>query len=340
MKNIGAAIIGCGSIFPLHAGAVMELENAELRIIIDTDLEKAQVAAQRYGCEAASDYRSLLGREDIQIVHVCTPHHEHAQMSIELLAAGKHVLTEKPMAENIASAIAMLEAARRSKAQLGITYQNRYNTASQMIHEYISSGHLGKLICMKGIVTWNRDPSYYGSAAWRGKWATEGGGLLINQTVHTLDLLQWFGGTVSSVKGSVTADVLGDTIEVEDTAHACIDFASGARALFYGTTAYGTDSPIDLEIVFEHGVLHQWRDTLYLWKDGQETKLYEPSQTQTEGKSYWGTSHGKLIADFYEHVQEDRPFWIDAEEGIKAMQLIADLYDYTRSHMGLRFPPA
>ncbi|MWV47282.1 gfo/Idh/MocA family oxidoreductase [Paenibacillus sp. HJL G12] len=340
MNNIGAAIIGCGSIFPLHADAVMELENAELRIVVDTDPEKAQMAANRYGCEAASDYRSLLSRDDIQIVHLCTPHHEHAQMAIELLAAGKHVLTEKPMAENIASAKALLEAASNSNSQLGITFQNRYNAASQMIHEYIGSGGLGKLICMKGIVTWHRDQAYYGSAAWRGRWTTEGGGVLINQTLHTLDLLQWFGGSVISVKGSVTTDALEETIEVDDTAHACIDFASGARALFYGTNAYGTDSPVELEIVFEHGVLLQRRDTLYLWKDGQETMLCEPPSTRSGGKSYWGTSHRKLIADFYAHVREDRPFWIGAEEGIKALQLIDDLYEYTRSRKGLRFPPA
>lgn len=339
MNKTGAAIIGCGSIFPLHADAIMELDHAELRIVIDTDLDKARAAAERYGTEAAADYRILLEREDIQIVHLCTPHHLHAEMAVQLLAAGKHVLTEKPMAENLGAAQAILEAARNSQGQLGITFQNRYNASSQMIHEYIASGDLGKLICMKGVVTWHRDHTYYGSASWRGKWATEGGGVLINQTLHTLDLLQWFGGAVSSVKGSVTTDALDDIIEVEDTAHACIDFKGGTRALFYGTNAYGTDSPVELEIVFEKGTLSQRRDTLYLWKDGVETRLCEPPQTSTGGKSYWGTSHRKLIADFYRHVREDRPFWIDAEEGIKTLKIIDDLYNYTRSRKGLRFPP-
>lgn len=339
MNKTGAAIIGCGAIFPLHADAVMELDDAELRLVVDTDLPKAQAAAARYACEAAADYRVLLERDDIQIVHLCTPHHLHAEMAVELLAAGKHVLTEKPMAENPASADALLEAARSSRGQLGVTFQNRYNAASQMIHEYIASGSLGRLICMKGIVTWHRDQAYYESAPWRGRWATEGGGVLINQTLHTLDLLQWFGGAVSSVKGSVTADALADLIEVEDTAHACIDFTSGARALFYGTTAYGTDSPVELEIVFENGVLTQRRDSLYLWKDGEETRLCEPPETKAGGKSYWGTSHRKLIADFYRHVRDGRPFWIDAEEGMKSLQLMGGLYEYTRSRQGLRFPP-
>ncbi|MDR0271134.1 Gfo/Idh/MocA family oxidoreductase [Paenibacillus sp.] len=339
MQKIGAAIIGCGAIFPLHAEAVKKLDDAELRLVIDINPDKARDAALFYGCEAAADYKLLLQREDIQVVHICTPHYLHAEMAIELLAAGKHVLTEKPMAENSASAKAMLNAARNSKGQLGVTFQNRYNAASQMIYEYIRSGNLGELICMKGIVTWHRDRSYYSSAAWRGKWTTEGGGVLINQTIHTLDLLQWFGGEVTSVHGSVTADTLRDDIEVEDTAHACINFKSGARALFYGTNAYGTDSPVELEVVFEHGVLYQRRDSLYLWKDGKETQLCEPPRTASEGKSYWGASHSKLITDFYQHVREDRPFWINGEEGIKVLQLIAGLYDDTRSRRGLRYPP-
>ncbi len=340
MSITGAAVIGCGAISPLHADAIMELGHAKLLIVIDTDLKKAQKTAERYGCEAAADYRMILERDDIQVVHLCTPHHLHAEMAVELLAAGKHVLTEKPMAENVDSAKAMLEAAKTSQAQLGVTFQNRYNAASQMIHDYIASDLLGKLVCMKGIVTWHRDQSYYGSAAWRGKWATEGGGVLINQTLHTLDLLQWFGGSIASVKGSVTADCLGDMIEVEDTAHACIDFTNGARALFYGTNAYRTDSPVELEIVFENGTLQQRRDTLYLWKDGKETRLCEPPAAPQGGKSYWGTSHQKLIADFYQHIEDSRPFWINAEEGMKALRLITDLYDDTRSRQGLRFPPA
>lgn len=340
MQKLGAAIIGCGAIHPLHAGSIAELEDAELRVVIDADPEKAQGAASRYGCEAATDYKVLLEREDIQIVHLCTPHHLHAEMALELFAAGKHVLTEKPIAENAAAAQAMIEAAKKNRRQLGVSFQNRYNDASRIIHEHIVSGELGRLVCMKGIVTWHRGRAYYESGAWRGKWSTEGGGMLINQAIHTLDLLQWFGGEITSVKGSVTCDTLEDAVEAEDSAHACIDFANGARALFYGTNGYRADSPVELEVVFEHGVLTQRRDSLYLWKDGRETLLSEPPRSNFGGKSYWGPSHRKLIADFYAHVREDRPFWIDGEEGIKALHLIEALYERTRSGQGLRFPPA
>ena len=332
-QQIGAAIIGCGAISPLHAEAVNQMEGATLKIVVDPEQDKAEKAAALYGCEATADYRALLNRDDIQIVHLCTPHHLHADMAIELLAAGKHVLTEKPMAHNLEAATRMLKVAEQSSTQLGVVFQNRYNKPSQIIRDTIVSRSLGALVCMKGIVTWHRDSAYYSESSWRGTWATEGGGLMINQAIHTLDLLQWFGGMIKSVQGSVSADVLNDVIEVEDTAHASIQFESGARAIFYGTTAYLTNSPVELEVVFEHGTLHQRQDYLYLYKEGQESKLYEPlsSADETSGKSYWGSSHQRLISDFYTHVREGRSFWIDAAEGIKALQLISDIYHSSRS---------
>lgn len=334
-QQIGAAIVGCGAIFPLHAGAVGKLEGATLKLVIDSDRSRAERAAAEYGCEAASDYLTLLHREDVQIVHLCTPHHLHAEMAARLLRAGKHVLTEKPMAHNLQTAEGLLKEAQQNAAQLGIVFQNRYNASSQKIRELIDEQSLGRLLCMKGIITWHRGRDYYTGSPWRGRWETEGGGVLINQAIHTLDLLQWFGGEVSSVQGSVTTDALGEVIEVEDTAHASIQFASGVRALFYATNAYLTNSPIEMELVFEYGTLYQRHDCLYLNQDGRETKLCEPpakadDQGRVIGKSYWGTSHQLLISDFYEHIREGRRFGIDETEGIKTLRLISELYRSSR----------
>ncbi|MEC0166948.1 Gfo/Idh/MocA family oxidoreductase [Paenibacillus graminis] len=326
MSTIGAAIIGCGAIAPLHAKAIQSMEGTRLVAVADTDPARAAQAAGDYGCEALADYRQLLGRADIGIVHLCTPHHLHAPMAEEFLQAGHHVLTEKPMALDVRSARSMHEVAAASQGQLGIVFQNRYNNPSIRVKETIDSGILGRLICMKGIVTWYRSEDYYTESGWRGKWATEGGGVLINQTIHTLDLLQWFGGEIASVTGSVTTDVLNEVIEVEDTAHACIIFKNNVRGLFYGTNAYFVNSPVEMELVFEQGTLLLRRDCLYLWKDGHETLLSEPVSTAVEGKSYWGTSHQRLILDFYKHVREGRKFWIDAGEGIKALEVIAGIY--------------
>ncbi|NGZ76868.1 Gfo/Idh/MocA family protein [Saccharibacillus alkalitolerans] len=331
MDKTGAAVIGCGTIFDQHARVLHDMEEAELLLVVDSEVTKARREAERYGCEAGSDYRAILERPDIEVVHLCTPHHLHAPMAEELLAAGKHVLTEKPIAHTPKAAESVRAAAARSSAQLGVVFQNRYNESSRRIREVIESGHLGRLLCLKGAVTWSRPPEYYTENDWRGRWATEGGGLLINQTIHTLDLLQWFaGGEIERIAGSVTTDTLGDYIEVEDTAHACIDFSNGVRALFYGTNAYLTNSPVELELIFEQGALLQRRDIVYLLQDGEETELCRPSQTATGAKSYWGVSHGLLIRDFYRHVREGRHFWLDAEEGGRALDLVHGIYSASR----------
>lgn len=327
MKELGAAIIGCGSIFKKHAEAIATLKGVTLLAVVDTDATKAAEAAQEYGCQAFTDYNEILNRQDIHVVNLCTPHYLHAEMAIDLLNAGKHVLTEKPIAMNLPSAWRMLEAAERSTGQLGVVFQNRYNEPSIRMKETIESGILGPLICMKGIVTWNRNEAYYTNSGWRGKWETEGGGVLINQTIHTLDLLQWFGGDIASVQGSVTTDVLSGVIEVEDSAHAVIIFRNNVRALFYGTNAYLVNSPVELELVFEQGTLLLRRDCLYLFKEGKETLLFEPFSTTLNSKSYWGTGHNRLIEDFYEHVKSGRDFWINGTEGIKALQLVMDIYN-------------
>lgn len=334
-EQIGAAIIGAGAIFPLHAQAIKKLDGVDLRIVVDNDSAKADQAAAEYHCEAAYDYRTLLEREDIHVVHLCTPHHLHADMAISLLRSGKHVLTEKPMAQDLNTSEKLLRESLHSKAQLGIVFQNRYNASSRKIRELIDAGTLGRLLGLKGIVTWHRDEAYYTSSPWRGRWATEGGGVLINQSIHTLDLLQWFGGEVASIQGSVSADALAETIEVEDTAHASLRFTNGARGLFYATNAYATNSPVELELVFEQGVLQQRNDCLYLIRADSETLLCEPPSSIDEqglitGKSYWGSSHQQLIADFYDHIRSGAIFPIDGEEGIKTIRLIADLYSSSR----------
>lgn len=327
MNELGTAIIGCGAIVPLHAKAVSAISNVNLLTVVDIDADKATHTGKEFACHATDDYKEILNDDRIDVVHLCTPHYLHADMAIELLRAGKHVLTEKPMAMDIRSARRMLKAAQQSTAQLGVVFQNRYNEASIRMKEIIDSGLLGKLICMKGIVTWHRNENYYTDSNWRGRWSTEGGGVLINQTIHTLDLLQWYGGEIASVTGSITTDVLDGVIEVEDTAHASIHFANNVRGLFYGTNAYLVNSPVELELVFEEGILNLRRDCLYLWKDGEETLLCEPIFTSTEGKSYWGTGHKRLIEDFYDHISTGRKFWLDGTEGIKALELVTGIYE-------------
>lgn len=332
-EELGVAIIGCGAISPLHAKAITGIAGVKLLTVADTNIHKAAFMGEEYACQAIDDYRHILKDDRIDIVHLCTPHYLHASMAIELLRAGKHVLTEKPMAVDLPSAYRMIEAAQHSTGQLGVVFQNRYNEASIYIKKATQLETYGRLLCMKGVVTWHRNESYYRDSEWRGRWSTEGGGALINQTIHTLDLLQWFGGEVASVKGRISTDVLHGVIEVEDTAHACIEFNSKVRGLFYGTNTYLTNSPVELELVYEEGVLSLRRDHVYLWKDGRETLLCKPNNLTTKGKDYWGTGHQRLIEDFYSHIHNRQKFWLDGTEGIKVLELIAEIYRSSQSNI-------
>ncbi|MEI0739328.1 Gfo/Idh/MocA family oxidoreductase [Paenibacillus sp. JTLBN-2024] len=164
MQKLGAAIIGCEAIHPLHAGSIAELEDAELRVVIDADPEKAQ------GRQAVTDAKPpritkccLNGKTFKSFT--CNPHHLHAEMALELFAAGKHVLTEKPIAGKCRGRPSHDRRSEKNRRQLGVSFQNRYNDASRIIHEHIVSGELGRLVCMKGIVTWHRGRAYYESGA-------------------------------------------------------------------------------------------------------------------------------------------------------------------------------
>ncbi len=330
MKSLGTAIIGCGSISGVHLKAIAGLELAQLKAVVDVNESLAQKVAAEYGCDYYTDYKEMLKRDDIQVVHICTGHYLHAPMTVDALKAGKHVLTEKPMAENEASAQTMLDAAKESTdVQLGVIFQNRYNPSSKRMKQAVESGEFGKLLCMKGIVTWSRGPAYY-ETEWKGKWATEGGGVLINQAIHTLDLLQWLGGDIASIKGSISNDSLKGVIEVEDSAHAFVQFKNDVKAVFYATNAYGKSTPIEVELIFENGVLSQRGDTLYLEQDGKQTVLAEPVKNDLGEKAYWGVSHQFQIRDFYEHILEGKHFWIDGPEGYKAFRLVMDIYESSR----------
>jgi UDP-N-acetyl-2-amino-2-deoxyglucuronate dehydrogenase len=328
---LGTAIIGLGSISGVHLKAIAGLELTQLKAVVDINEALAKQIAAEYGCDYYTDYKEMLKREDIQVVHLCTAHYLHSPMAIDAMKAGKHVLTEKPMAENLEAALRMLQTAgERTDVQLGVIFQNRYNAPSRRMKQAVDSGEYGKLVCMKGLVTWSRTHTYY-QTEWKGKWETEGGGVLINQSIHTVDLLQWLGGEIASVKGTISNDSLEGVIEVEDSAHAYIEFKNGATAIFYATNAYGRNSPVEVEMVFENATLLQRGDSLYLEQDGKLTTLEEPVINTMGEKSYWGMSHELQIRDFYEHLLAGKPFWLDGPEGYNGFRVVMDIYESSRT---------
>ena len=194
-----AAIIGCGDVSHVHVEAIEAVEEIELVAVCDTDPAALAAAVERYGVPGFADHRALLAQMRPDVAHVCTPHHQHASVALDLLDAGVHVLVEKPLAHTCAEAERLVEAAERSDTRMGVCFQNRYNATAQAARELLDSGEVGSVLGVAATVMWTRTPDYYRAKPWRGRWETAGGGLLINQAIHTLDLVQWLGGAATAL---------------------------------------------------------------------------------------------------------------------------------------------
>ncbi|MCR4620807.1 MAG: Gfo/Idh/MocA family oxidoreductase [Clostridiales bacterium] len=326
-KQIGIGIIGLGSVSRAHIGAIALLPQARLCAICDIDPAAMDVikdaAVKRY-----TDYHSLLADPDVELVHILTPHYLHARMAIDALEAGKHVILEKPMASELNDAKRLIEAADRAKTTLSVIFQNRYNPSTRELKRLIDSGACGKLLGSRAVITWCRSKEYYKSGSWRGRWETEGGGALINQSIHTLDLLSYLGGPISRVKGHISTDLLSDAIEVEDNVHAVFEYASGARGVIFASTNYVNDAPIMLEMVFENATYQLWADKLFRLIDGiPDLVLREEGGQTVDGKAYWGTGHKAEIAAVYQAVLEGKQFEIDARSAYPALDLVKGIYE-------------
>ncbi len=326
-KKLRVGVIGLGGISGVHIPALMDLPLAKIAAVCDVKEDRLKAGMEKTGAEGYTDYREILAREDIDIVHILTPHYLHAPMAIDALRAGKHVLTEKPMASTIEDAKAMIRAADQSKGTLNVIFQNRYNASTVELKRIIDSGEAGRFLCARASVCWHRTEPYYTQSGWRGKWATEGGGSLINQAIHTLDLLSYLGGPIKRVRGHVSTDTLEGVIEVEDNCHAVFEYESGATGVLHTTNSYAVDSPILLEMVFEKAVYQLVAEKLFRIVDGMPELVLKGEDARELGvKSYWGASHKYEIARVYECIANGVPFEIDGRSGFPALCLVKSIY--------------
>lgn len=318
-------IIGCGAISAVHADAIKK-SGQELVALCDVDAAAADALNRRHKSQAAvyTDYKTMLKCERLNAVHICTPHFLHAEMAQEALKRGVNTLVEKPLAIQLSDAAHLQESAKGSGVQMGVCLQNRYLDANMRAHEILTAQN----ILHAGLhVVWSRDKRYYSSADWRGKLATEGGGVLINQALHTLDLLIWNMGMPKFVTASTQNFHLQGDIEVEDSAMGYLEFCDTRSAVFFATTAGGEDNPPELTFRGDRSLVELSGDRLKV--DGIEVAASRSADKQlvaAETKPCWGTGHNRLIADFYDCLASGRHFPIDAAEGAKSVQLILAVY--------------
>jgi len=321
--TVRAAVIGCGDVSTVHLDAIAGLADAELVAVCDTDEERVDAASRRHGVAGFTDHLELIDRVRPDVVHVCTPHASHAQIAIDALERDVHTIIEKPVARDPHQAAELVSVAERSAAKSAVCFQNRYNAPVTAARELLRSGRVGRVLGASGSVIWHRTPEYYAAAPWRGTWAGGGGGLLMNQAIHTLDLLRWLVGPVVSVAGSAARRAL--PIEVEDTAEMTLTHRRGVRSVFYATVAHAANEPVTVDIVAENAHLHLQGDLEIVFADGSVEHVAD-ELTATGERAYWGVSHARLIADFYRRLPDPEPFWISPAVGAEIVGMIHDVY--------------
>lgn len=320
------AIVGCGDVSIVHAEALHAIPGVELAAVVDTDPARLARATQHTGVPGYSSIERLLDAGGIDVVHVTTPHDQHAPVTLACLEAGVHVLQEKPLAHTLATGESIRGASNaHPRTKVGICFQNRYNTSSVELKRLLDSGALGEIRGAVAHVIWTRTADYYQAAPWRGQWATSGGGLLINQAIHTLDLVSWLLGEPRTITGAATQRKFSGISEVEDTAEALFTHPGGFTTSWYATLTAPTHRPVEIEVVAENGTA-TIRDGLTVrWNDGHEER-YPERRAATGGRTYWGVSHELLIADFYARLPDPEPFWIGPSEALSALRMLTTIY--------------
>jgi len=334
-------VVGCGQIAPLHLAAIAHNPRARLVATCDIVPERAKAAAERFGAEYdEADYEELFRSGELDAVSLCLPHHLHADATVAAARAGIHVFCEKPIATTPEDADRVIAACERAGIRLGICYQNRYNRASQVLRQAVDQGRFGRLL-HAGITFQNRKtPDYYTRDDWHGRWATEGGGALTTQTIHTLDLMLWLLGPARAVQASIAA--LVHDIEVEDTAAVAIEFASGALGVVTSTTAGHAFWSQRLEVVGTEGKAVVCNNRVVGWDfadgapDRQAVLAINEMAGVPDERGRYGPGHERILRDFADSVLDDRPFALDGHEGRKISDLLWAIYESAR--LGRKVP--
>jgi len=329
VRKVGFGVIGVKGIGKNHVNSILSAEGAELVAVADINEQEGRSTASSCGVEWYRDYEKMLELKELDAVTICTPHFLHYPMVMRALESGKHVLVEKPMAVTVREADDMIERAGSKGLKIGVVFQYRTDPVNRQIKTMIETGELGRIyrVCMEAC--YFRTQSYYNSDAWRGRWATEGGGVLINQAVHDLDLLQWFVGKPARLQGHVST--LYHSVEVEDIASAAILFENGAHGVLQASTVDAVET-VRFEICGERGKIV---------KEGGRTscaRLGKPIKEYVAEKKVWGVQpetewtelkpekeveagHGAAIKDFVQAILEDRDPLVNGEDGRASLEI-------------------
>ena len=337
MEKFRVGIIGCGRISVVYRQAFKDIADLiQVCFAVDKDISRAKAfAAEFEGCRASDRLEDML-QEKPDVIHVCTPHFLHKSHVIASLKAGCHVLTEKPIALSLEDAQEMIDTAKKCNRQLGVIFQNRYIEGVQEAKHLIESGALGKICGAWSSLNWHRPPSYY-ECDWKGSWEKEGGGVVIDQAIHSIDLVRYLMGCeAKSVQGHIARRILTN-IEVEDEADAAFVFENNAVYAFSANNYYVKNSPIRIEISGEKGRCLLTETEMEIELEGQAPYRVMSKAINNGGESYWGAYHSVQIRDFYERLSLGEKVSVEPEDAAKTLEMVLGLYTSAKENHIVEF---
>jgi predicted dehydrogenase len=330
-KIFAVGIIGTGLSATMHVQALRSVPGVEVRAVAGTTPDKAAAFARQYAIpHPFGRGEDLIKRGQVDAVHLCTPPFAHEEFVRQAAGAGIHVLIEKPMARNTDEADRIVDAGRSGGVTLGAMFQMRFMPLPRQVKADLDAGRLGRVFLADCHAKWWRDPEYYASSAWRGRRDLEGGAVLINQAIHSIDLLQWLAGPVSRVTGRVATAV--HAIEMEDVAVATVEFASGAFGVIEASTATYPGFAERIELHGDRGslILNQGQ-AIAEWhpRDGTTERIEAAVQRGDSARDPAKVSlvgHIAQFTDFYDAIRAGRPPLIDGAEGRKALEIVEAIH--------------
>lgn len=336
MHKIKYGIIGTGMIAGIHAEAIQQLENAELYMVYDKDPSRARAFAQKYHCQFSPDFETFL-KSDIEAVTIATPSGFHAEAAIPAACAGKHILCEKPIETTVEKAEALINRCAENNVLLSTVFQSRFAKNVTLIKKAIDDGRFGKPVLASASIRWFRTPEYYTNAGWRGTWLLDGGGALMNQGIHTADLLLYFNGDVESVHAYANR-ALHQSIEVEDTIVASIKFKNDSLGVLEASTACAPGFPRRVELSGTQGSVVLEGDRIVRWQFTDENpKDEEIRRICGQGEGLQGgfaspdgiscEGHRRQLQELTDAILRGQALSVPGTEGKRVIELICAIYE-------------
>jgi len=335
MSTLKVGIIGCGTIFPMHAESLKRIPGVKITAVCDIKQARAADKARLHGCSAYSDYKEMFSSESLDVVHICTPHYLHAPMILEAAKRGINILTEKPMALNPSDAKREIAAAKKAGITFGVISQNRFNPSSVLVKKRVKDGSLGKMKSAKLVLSYCKPDSFYRKSDWKGRKDKEGGGVVIDQAIHYLDILRWLSPSPIDYVESKVANRFHSFINVEDSAEGVIRFKNGFHASFYLINYYSYDDDPEIEIDCEKARVNIVKDSAKIKYSGGRIETAVPKKNEYINygggvKSYWGYCHYNQIKDYYNSIRAGRKPAITGEDALKTQELVWAIYESSK----------